>query len=463
MRNRPPHRHGKSRGFTGLSSGFPSSVRARRRRPVLVETLEERVVLSTIVDPIGSFGPGTITIAGTPNDDTFTLAASGSDLVATVDGATTIYQGALSGTTSVNQIEVDGGAGNDTLNVDVTGGLIHGPTIAFDGGAGFDELAVVGTPPSPVLSTSYSGGQAPGSGSLTYADDSGQMTINFVNLEPVIDTVPGPLTVTGTNGNDAITYQAPANPADQGLVSVNNQETIEFANKTSLTINTQNGTDAVSINHTTAQTGLAGITVNGGDPSAGDTLTVSGTPGNDTVNYSPTGPGAGTVAVATLPTVTFSGIGAVAYNGAGGNDALTVTTPVTSAATDITFTPGATVNQGSVSLRQGSNAGAGATLLPPLSYTNIDRDGSLTFATADGTRHDTLTYNGIDGGDTFTIGGNVTDDQVQLATPGNFAGALDVTASGVSALVVQGVGSNDAFVVTAAPSPSASPRSSTAA
>ena len=87
------------------------------------------------------------------------------------------------------------------------------------------------------------------------------------------------------------------------MVSVNNQETIEFGNKTALTINTENGTDAVSVNNTTAQTGLTGITVNGGDPSAGDTLTVSGTGGADAVNYSPTGVGAGTVAVATLPSV----------------------------------------------------------------------------------------------------------------------------------------------------------------
>ena len=277
------------------------------------------------------------------------------------------------------------------------------------------------------------------------------MTINFLNLAPVFDTVPGPLTVTGTNGNDAITYSAPANPADQGLVSVNNQESIEFANKTSLTINTLNGTDAVSINNTTAQTGLTGITVNGGDPSAGDTLTVSGTTGADTVNYSPTGVGAGMVAVGTLPTVTFAGIGSVAYDGGGGNDALTVTTPASSTATGITFTPGATANEGSISLRQGSNAGAGATNLPPLSYTNVDRDGTLTFATArtGGTRGDTLTYNGVGSGDTFVIGGNATGDQVQLGTPGNFAGALDVTASGVSGLVVQGVGSNDAFLVTA--------------
>ena len=53
-----------------------------------------------------------------------------------------------------------------------------------------------------------------------------------------------------------------------------------------------------------------------------------------------------------------------------------------SAVTSITFTPGATANQGTIALRQGTTSGLSGTLLPALSYPNVDRDGSLAFASA---------------------------------------------------------------------------------
>ena len=54
---------------------------------------------------------------------------------------------------------------------------------------------------------------------------------------------------------------------------------IEFSNKTALTINAGAGQDTISLNNPFTPTGLSGptgITVNGGDPSGGDTLTVTG-------------------------------------------------------------------------------------------------------------------------------------------------------------------------------------------
>ena len=400
-----------------------------------------------VFDALGPGSGSVFKVIGSSDPNAFNVSQAGANTVVAVSDLTTGIDllAANIVSTDTGSLVVQGGNGNDALTVDSTAAAVAIP-ITYDGGAGQNALSLSG---GTATSDTYAPGPAAGSGTSQITLGGVTQTVNFRNLAPVFDTVSGPLTVSGTNGNDAIAYRAPANPANQGLVSVNDQETIEFANKTSLTINTQNGTDAVSINNPSAQAGLGGITVTGGDPAAGDTLTVSGTAGNDTVDYSPTAAGAGTVAIATLPTVTFAGIGSVAYNGGGGNDALTVTTPISSPATDITFTPGATVNQGTVSLRQGSTSGTGGTLLTPLSYTNIDRNGSLIFATADGTRHDTLTYNGVGSGDTFTIGGNATDDQVLLGRSGGFAGALDVTASSVSALVVQGVGSNDAFLVTA--------------
>jgi hypothetical protein len=402
----------------------------------VVEALEARLA-PAVANPL--------VISGTQNGNTFVLAASGSDLMATVNGTETTYSGVLDPSSGITSIAVDGGAGDDTLSVDSTTPIPI--AISYDGGGGKNSLTLLG---GTATTDTYTPGPALGTGTIQMTFGQVTQTVSFVNLAPMMDLVPGPLTVNGTNGNDAIAYRAPTNAANQGLVSVNDQETIEFANKTSLTINTLNGTDAVSINNPTAQAGLTGITVHGGDPAAGDTLTVSGTSAVDTVNYSPTAAGAGTIKVNSLPLITFAGVGSLAYDGAGGNDALSVTTPTVSVPaplipppTSITFTPGATANQGSIALRLGSVTGTGGTLLTPLSYTNIDRDGTLSFASTTG--NDTLIYNGVAAGDSFTIGGN----QVVLARAGGVAGALTVTAPGASALVVQGVGSNDAFLVNA--------------
>src|SRR5262249_17307925 len=153
---------------------------------------------------------------------------------------------------------VQGRDGDDTLTVDSTAAVPI--PITYDGGAGKNTLTLSG---GTATSDTYAPGPAAGAGTSRLIIGGATETVNFLNLAPVVDPVAGPLTVDGTNGNDAIAYRAPNNPANQGLVSVNNQETIEFANKTGLTIDTLNGTDAVSINNPTAQAGLAGITVNG--------------------------------------------------------------------------------------------------------------------------------------------------------------------------------------------------------
>ncbi|MGR9074283.1 MAG: hypothetical protein ACU833_14585 [Gammaproteobacteria bacterium] len=87
----------------------------------------------------------------------------------------------------------------------------------------------------------------------------------YTGLEPVIDITPSAnLTVNGTHAGNAITYsQSPVN--SNGLVSIDNFETIEFANKTQLTINGQNGSDDIVINYADTPPGLAKIVVNGGN------------------------------------------------------------------------------------------------------------------------------------------------------------------------------------------------------
>ena len=59
-------------------------------------------------------------------------------------------------------------------------------------------------------------------------------------------------------------------------MTIDEHELIEFANKTALTINAGAGQDTISVNNPATPTGLTGITINGGDPSSGDTLTITG-------------------------------------------------------------------------------------------------------------------------------------------------------------------------------------------
>ena len=87
-------------------------------------------------------------------------------------------------------------------------------------------------------------------------------------------------------------------------------ETIEFANKTTLTINALAGSDTINLSNPITPTGLTGITVNGGDPIGSDTLFVNGIAGSaDDLIVTPTGAGAGSISdvVAAFVPVTFSG------------------------------------------------------------------------------------------------------------------------------------------------------------
>ncbi len=177
--------------------------------------------------------------------------------------------------------------GDDTVTVDVGGGGFGGvdlidTRIVYNGGTGGDVLVVTGTPATPVISEVYTPGPDPTSGRLDYgtaaspadptgATLTGTMQIEFTNLQPVITTVPvsSDLVVNASNANNTITYGIGPNvggiAASTGLVSVDNNETIEFANKAVLTINARAGDDNVNLEKAApTPTGLTGIVVTGG-------------------------------------------------------------------------------------------------------------------------------------------------------------------------------------------------------
>ena len=126
-------------------------------------------------------------------------------------------------------------------------------------------------------------------------------------------------------------------------LSIDEHESIEFGNKTALTINAGAGQDPVSLNNATTPTGLSSITINGGDPSSGDKLTVTGVNAAVTVNT-----GAGTILGATgaggVVPITYAGFELLNLLAGIGN--LSITT--TAADDTAVVTPGATLNSGTV-------------------------------------------------------------------------------------------------------------------
>ena len=174
---------------------------------------------------------------GTGDDYTVLLPATGSVEVADAAGITVTETSGNLGRLLINTL-----GGDDEVTVDVDSAIpsdVIAVPITFDGGAGSDALTVQGDPTTTVGEVIYTPGPATEEGRLTYEDagDVTLMTIDFVNLEPVVDlVVANKLTVNGTNADNAINY-GPGSATDRRLVSVDAFETIEFANKTTLALN----------------------------------------------------------------------------------------------------------------------------------------------------------------------------------------------------------------------------------
>ena len=171
--------------------------------------------------------------------------------------------------------------GNDVLTVDAGTGA-NASTIHYDGGGGRSSLQLLEGPGSvDATADLYSVGATPGSGVSDLTIGGNHQLVYFTDLAPVLDLVAGPLVVNGTDAANAIDYRV-GSVATNGLVSIDNQESIEFSNKTTLTLNGLAGSDEFNLNNPNTPTGLTAITVNGGDPTTGsDTVIVNGTAAAD--------------------------------------------------------------------------------------------------------------------------------------------------------------------------------------
>jgi hypothetical protein len=240
--------------------------------------------------------PGVLTICGDQDyvnqDDVFRLVRNEANpliLDVYVNSGVPVFSTPLA---AIQQINVFGIGGNDTLIVDSTNGLINVPGgIRYNGdGAcdedfgfgydrGFDTLVLHQDGGPTHVSSSYLVGPGIGSGTSVIQGGGGPgdvQTVFFEELEPFIDLVPAVAhTLTATPENNAINYSAGPNsglvnllnPAGllTGLVTVDNYEGYEFANKTELIINAGAGDDVVNLNNLLVPAGLDLITVNGGD------------------------------------------------------------------------------------------------------------------------------------------------------------------------------------------------------
>jgi hypothetical protein len=325
---------------------------------------------------------------------------------------------------TIEQINVNGLGGNDTLIVDSSNGLINVVDgIRYDGGTGTnDALQLVQTGGPQRISDTYTLGLSNGSGTSTIVGDptAGTETVFFENLSPVLDTVSAStLQVVATAADNSITYGLGSSMSD-GLVAIDEHESIEFSNKATLNINGGAGQDRVTLGSPITPTGLTKIVVDGGTGTA-DELDVTGTGAAvsvDTAVASITGAlGAVTIQFSNIDTLNLaSGIGDLTINSTTADDAATVT-------------PGAAgggANSGSV-----SSSGA----IPQITFVNT---GTFT-ANLDG-GSDSLTVIGTSNPDTVAI--NESTSTVQIA------GRNGVSYSGLEQLSVIGSGGADTFNVT---------------
>jgi len=407
---------------------------------IVTETGEPTINFSGVgstftIDPVGA--SNTVTVNGTQNADSFNVTKSGSNTIVTLSGA--LAATLVSADTPT--LFINGLDGTDNLTVDTSNGPIF-PTINFDGGAGLDTALMTGSGDA----STYTPGPLPGAGTDTlFVNGLGTTILNFVNTELLNDdaTTLLPFEIVATGASDAINYSAGGpfgNHASSGLVSVNNLTPVQFVNKTTLQIDAGAGDDTINLNNASTPANLTGITVNGDDPTASDTLIVNGTSGNDTINYKPSATiGSGTVQVNALPLVTFNTIEGLIIDGQGGIDALTVTTPA--GGNFDTYTPGAAPDSGTIAIR---GVGAG-TALVPLTFQHIGAFGKVTFATTGGTRGDNLELDGTNNSDDFSL--NATTAQIINPAVGGFVTDTLFT-PGIAEVQLRGLEGDDQFSIT---------------
>jgi Ca2+-binding RTX toxin-like protein len=374
-------------------------------------------------------GNDRLIVNGSDSDDVITATST----LITVGARKAITYSAA----NLEALEIQGLAGSDQLDVDNSAGLVAlSGDVFFDGGVGNDLLRLIGG--TAVTTSTYNVGPGAGEGSSVHVLGGTTQRVLFKNLEPAIDTVvSATLIVNATNADNAVNYDLGPNSgtalvggAVSGRVSVDGFETVEFANKTNLTINALAGSDTISLNHPSSPAGLATITVDGGDPTASDTLIVNDAVNGTAISFTPNSANGATITGAQVDDVTATTIEHVVINGLGGNDELNVIP--TGNSDFIQVTAGITGDSGEVQVNS----------LVPMSFTNLGATGTLDFEDTGGT--DTLAYVATNGVDVFTVAS--TSGFIDLD---NAAGDhVDLRPTNIEGLILEGLDGDDTFNLT---------------
>ncbi|MBW8883489.1 MAG: hypothetical protein JF612_01660, partial [Planctomycetia bacterium] len=404
------------------------------------------------VTPTGG-STATITSAGlnltinTTNSSALTIDADGStdaisfigtnvaESINVVHGATTTVQRSgpvvwkTVNVVNAEALTIEAGLGDDFFSVGGSGG----PELTLlGGGPNTSDVLQLSTGSDAIVGVFY--GDQPDTGIIT---DSGSSRINFDSIEHILLLGNGPatsLSLLTTSGDDAVTQNG-------NSVQVSNGPDVSFFNYQTLSLQTVGGADVISIAPATAN-GVTTLSVNGGDPTASDTVTVNGTAAIDNVFIDQlTLDGARVAGLG--PTVNLTAVENLVYSGNGGNDNLTVITPANGQV--IALTPGSVPGEGAIDMRN-FTAIQGNPLLP-INFTGISANGTLTFADVSGMHVDDLRLYGTSESNIFRLSPAGVSTLVALAAGGENVKRIPVSTPGIANLNLIGLDGDDTFEI----------------
>jgi hypothetical protein len=264
--------------------------------------------VQTILGSVGLVGTVPSSTALTVDDsaDTTARTASLAALNLSTANLTGLAPAAISyPVATLTSAVIDTGTGDDSLSVDFTAGNpIPGGGVHYDGGSGNNILNLQG---GSFTDETYTG-SGPGAGTIALDGSS----ISFANLRPVNDvTTATNLSFTAPAGTD--TLNLVDGPTFGGFQTAQFNggvppqfELMNFANKTNVTITGAAASTALTINNPTPAVGLSTLTINtdGGTDAAdivatpaGVALSVGLGSGNDVANVTGAGLAAGTTPI----------------------------------------------------------------------------------------------------------------------------------------------------------------------
>ncbi len=477
--------------YYGSNNWYITEVVALEQRPIDTLTIDGTNDNNTItISDDGTAGNG---ISQIVMDSNPAISFSGIEELQIYGhgGNDTIRILSLDSDTDLISIEVYGGLGNDTLEISLSAGnLIPGWGIRYDGGGGTDDLEIHGGSCTDQMYNMYDSS----SGRVIFDNT----FVEFTGIEPIIDTTSATnfdifLTSFYDDVNILDGTSTIPGVTDSTLVSstTGTFESIEFANKTNVTINALDGPDRFTLHNPHPADGLSSLEIYGNELTDGllnpdddkiDTLRFkqigSGVPttfdgqggndkievrgqGNDILTLDATGLSIGSLTMNTNgvsgSAVTFEPIQKLEYFGQTGDDQFIINHPTVGALfrlPDHIFFDGGSGGNDSLTLN------GGATTSMTYDYTN-ETDGKVSWtggyiqywnlspitSTMNATSI-TMNFSGLSetitisdaGGDKTTVDSNLYGETTTFDNP---SGDLTINAGdgGADTILLQGVGS----------------------